>query len=107
MDISELIKETETFLRTPPPTDFVYRAFPLVERLLDVVKEREWKTIDSAPSNVRVLLKFHENDNHPVIGILKGHYWFPDDYGKVTHTWADPTHWQFLPLPPKPESGGE
>ena len=66
--------------------------------------------IDSAPRNTRVLIKFDENDNNPVIATARHYndnpidvlYWYPDDYGDIVHfTYVDPTHW--MPLPKAPE----
>lgn len=105
---------------------YVYNA---IERLLDVVKEREWRPdIESAPKDGTEILgintyKFNDmifteysiiawngNDKYE-----KSNDWYcMADGQKVLEYYSEtgsdykifkPTHWQPLPLPPKPEGG--
>lgn len=117
MTDKELVREAEELITSGWPKLINLQAtsyhIDLIQRLLEAVKQREWKPIDTMPrdeeNSYLVFAKHTTDSGHSIVQVS----WFEGqlyaDMKEGIIDWEDAigsaTHWQ--PLPPKPEAGGK
>jgi hypothetical protein len=70
----------------------------MADALEALSKEREWKPVDTAPTNVAVLLYSPDRGIANEERIELDFYRTERNHSGSVHSWA--THWRDLPLPP-------